>query len=114
MAWKSIIPDKTIGDIRQDRKGSAIIEQYRVSKEAVYFNGQYLPLSAITALGMVKSSFTPAMSCGKGIPVYKVRMEYGAEKPLILMVEKEKNAKRMVELILESNPDIVFEEKAPV
>ncbi len=39
------------------------------------------------------------MSCGKGIPVFKIRLDYGGEKPLVLMIEKEANAERMISLI---------------
>ena len=47
----------------------------------------------------MESSYTPGMSCGKGIPVYKIRIEYGAEKPLVLMLEKEKNVQKMLDTI---------------
>ena len=99
MAWKCIIADNSIEDVKEDRKNSVRIEQYRVSPKAIYFNGQYLPVSAITDVQVMESSYTPGMSCGKGIPVYKIRIEYGAEKPLVLMVEKEKNVQKMLDMI---------------
>ena len=95
--WKCIVPGYEIEDVKQDRKDSVRIEQYRVSKNAVYFNGQYLPLSCIKDVAVLESSYTPGMSCGKGIPVFKIRIEYGAEKPLVLMVEKKKNVDTMME-----------------
>lgn len=95
--WKCIVPGYEIEDVKLDRKDSVRIEQYRVSKNAVYFNGQYLPLSCIKDVAVLESSYTPGMSCGKGIPVFKIRIEYGAEKPLVLMVEKKKNVDAMME-----------------
>ena len=74
--------------LKEDRKNSVRIEQYRVSENAVYFNGQYLPKSCIRDVSVLESSYTPGMSCGKGIPVFKIRIDYGADKPLVLMVEK--------------------------
>ena len=102
MAWKCIIPDITIDDIKEERKNSVRIEQYRVSSQVIFFNGQYLPISEIRDVQVMESSFTPGMSCGKGIPVYKIRIDYGAEKPLVLMVEKEKNVKAMMEKLTEN------------
>ena len=97
--WKCIVPGYEIEDVKLDRKDSVRIEQYRVSKNAVYFNGQYLPLSCIKDVTVLESSYTPGMSCGKGIPVFKIRIEYGAEKPLVLMVEKKKNVDAMMEYL---------------
>ena len=99
MAWKSIIEGSTIDDVRQDRRDSVRVEQYRISQQAVYFNGQYLPLSCIRDASVVESSFSPTMSCGKSLPVFKIRIDYGADKPLILMLEKKKNADAMMEII---------------
>lgn len=42
---------------------------------------------------MIKKNLAKAgirMSCGKGIPVYKLRIDYGEEAPLVLMIEKRK------------------------
>ena len=97
--WKCIVPGYEIEDVKLDRKDSVRIEQYRVSKNAVYFSGQYLPLSCIKDVAVLESSYTPGMSCGKGIPVFKIRIEYGAEKPLVLMVEKKKNVDAMMEYL---------------
>ncbi len=99
MAWKSIMEGSTIDNVREDRRDSVRVEQYRISQQAVYFNGQYLPLSCIREASVVESSFSPTMSCGKSIPVFKIRIDYGADKPLILMVEKRKNADMMMEII---------------
>ncbi len=97
--WKSIVPGTELDNVKEDRKNSVRIEQYRVSENAAFFNGQYLPLSCIRDVTVVESSFTPGMSCGKGIPVFKIRIDYGAEKPLILMIEKKRNVDAMMKLI---------------
>ena len=97
--WKCIVPGTEIENVKQDRKDSVRIEQYRVSENAVYFNGHYLPLSCIKDVAVFESSYTPGMSCGKGIPVFKIRIDYGVEKPLVLMVEKKKNVDTMMKLI---------------
>ena len=99
MAWKCIVMDDPITDVKEDRKNAVRVEQYKVSSQAIYFNGQYLPFASITDVQVHESSFTPGMSCGKGIPVFKLRIDYGADKPLVLMVEKEKNVQKIMGMI---------------
>jgi hypothetical protein len=96
--------------VRADRKESESIEKYRISKNAVYFEGQYLPTAQITALRAQPSLYYPQCCCGRGIPVTKIRLDYGAEKPVILMVEKDKSAQRLIDAIRAGNPEVVVEE----
>ena len=110
MAWKSIIEGLELEDVRGDRRGAESVEKYTVSKQAVYFEGKYLPLSQIRSLCIHPSVYRPQSCCGRGVPVFKIKIEYGAEKPLLLMVEREKNANRMVELLCMGNPAIRVEE----
>ena len=97
--WKSVVEGTELDNVKQDRKDSVRIEQYRVSGNAVYFNGRYLPLSCVKDVSVLESSYTPGMSCGKGIPVFKIRIDYGAEKPIVLMIEKKKNADLLMKYI---------------
>ena len=106
MAWKCIVPGKELADERADRRAAGIVEKYKVSANAVYFEGQYLPFSAITALRVQPSLYYPQCCCGRGIPVTKLRLDYGAEKPLILMLEREKNASTIAEAIFAANPGV--------
>lgn len=110
MAWKCIVEGKELADQRADRRASRSIEKYNVSAKAVYFDGQYLPLELVRSLRVQPSVYTPQGCCGRGIPVLKVRLDYGAEKPVILMIEQEKNAARLVEAIREANPGVAVEE----
>ncbi len=99
MAWKSIISGAELDNVKEDKKKSLAIEQYRISDQAIYFKGLYLPIKCIKDIQLFESTYTPGMSCGKGIPVFKIRLDYGGEKPLVLMIEKEANAERMISLI---------------
>ncbi|MBO4267551.1 MAG: hypothetical protein J5910_10240 [Lachnospiraceae bacterium] len=76
------------------------MEQYLVSDNALYFEGKYLPLSLIESVSIHDSTYNPHGCCGRGIPVKKLKIEYGSDKPLILMVEKDKNAQRLAEMIM--------------
>lgn len=107
-----MIPDKIIEDVKQDRKSTVSVEKYRVSDKAIYVQGEYLSISAIKSLRIQPSTYSPNCCCGKGIPVFKVRIDFGAEKPLVLMFEKEKNAEKMVSIIMSANDTITIESGA--
>ncbi|MCR5746490.1 MAG: hypothetical protein K6G03_02175 [Lachnospiraceae bacterium] len=109
MAWDPVLPEYRLDNIKEDKKDSVCVEQYRVSKRAIYFKGQYLPISQIKTLKLQESTYSPNCCCGKGIPVFKLRLDHGIEKPLVFMIEKRKNADKMVAMILERNPDIQIE-----
>ena len=110
MAWTSMIPDKIIEDVKQDRKSAISVEKYKVSNKAIYLQGVYLPISAITSVRIQPSTYSPNCCCGKGIPVFKIRIDYGAEKPLVLMLEKEQNAEKAVGIIISANNSVSIEE----
>ena len=97
--WRSMIPDHEIDDVKRDKKKAAAIEQYMVSEKAIYVKGEYLPISCIQDTHMQESTYAPNCCCGKGIPVYKIRIDYGGKQPLVLMLEKEKNARKLMSVI---------------
>ena len=80
-----------------------------VSDKAIYVQGECLPISAIKSVRIQPSTYSPYCCCGKGIPVFKVRIDYREEKPLVLMLEKEKNAEKMVSIIMSANDTITIE-----
>ena len=98
MAWKSITENE-IEDVRADKKNAKSVEKYMISEKALYFEGKYLPISQIQSVSIHDSTYNPHCCCGRGIPVKKLKIEYGADKPLILMLEKGENAQKMMEMI---------------
>ncbi len=104
-----MISDKTIEDVKRDRRSAVSVEKYKVSDEAIYLQGEYLPISAIKSVRIQPSTYSPNCCCGKGIPVFKIRIDYGAEKPLVLMLEKKKNAEKAVDIITSANNSIAVE-----
>lgn len=100
MAWECIIPEKAIEDVKKDKKGAKRVEQYLVSENALYFEGKYLPLNLIESVSIHDSVYNPHCCCGRGIPVKKLKIEYGSDKPLILMVEKDKNAQKLADMLM--------------
>lgn len=99
MAWKCIVPGKEIEDEKSDKRSAKGIEKYMISSKAIYFEGKYLPISLITGVSIHDSVYNPNCCCGRGIPVKKIKIEYTGGEPLILMLEKGKNAEEMAGLI---------------
>ena len=99
MAWECIVPEKGITDVKADKKSAKGVEKYLVSSKAIYFDGTYLPLELIESVSIHDSVYNPHCCCGRGIPVKKLKIEYGAQKPLILMVEKDSNAQKIADMI---------------
>ena len=104
MAWNSIT-EKEIANVKADKKTAKRIEKYMISDNAIYFEGKYLPIAQIQSVSIHDSTYNPHCCCGRGIPVKKLKIEYGADKPLLLMVENDKNANRMYDLITEIQKD---------
>jgi hypothetical protein len=105
MAWNSITENE-IEDVKADKKSADRVEKYMISKKAIYFEGKYLPISQIQSVSIHDSTYNPHCCCGRGIPVKKLKIEYGADKPLILMLENEKNANKLYDLITEAQKDM--------
>ena len=109
LKWECIVHGKELENVKQDRKHSKRIERYEVSENAIYFDGKYLPVSLIKSMRSQPSAYRPHGCCGIGIPVFKIRVEYGAEKPLVLVIEQEEKVEELLNTVIKANPDITLE-----
>lgn len=109
MGWSCIVPGKEIGEVGTDRKNARRFERYDISDKAVYFQGQYLPVSEIKSIRLQPSVYRPNHSCGIGFPVFKIRLDYGGERPVVLVIESEEKANAAVDRVCKANPDIALE-----
>ena len=110
MAWTPRIPGRTVEDVKTDIKSGIRIEPYKISKKAVYFpREQYLLISDVRRAWIQTSQLNVIGCCGKGLPVYVVRLDLGGEERVSLMIEKKENAEKMIELLREINPSIKVE-----
>ena len=100
MSWDCIVQGKEIEDVKKDKKGAKRVEKYLVSDNALYFEGKYLPLNTVRSVSIHDSTYNPHCCCGRGIPVKKLKIEYAEDKPLGLMVEKDKNAQKLADMIM--------------
>lgn len=106
MAWACIAPGHELADVKADRKQAKRIEAHWMSDAAVYFDGKYLPFSAIKTGHIQPSVYRPNGCCGRGVPVLKLCFDYGGDGYAILMFEKEHNAQAVLDRALAANPAI--------
>lgn len=107
MSYKSLVEGLVIDDPRFDRKNSICIDRYHIGEKAVYLdhfpNDFYIPYKAVSKVWYQASQYNTCGACGKGIPVFVVCVMYNdgidSCKLQKYMLEKERDAKEMTELI---------------
>ena len=108
--WECVVKGSEIEDVKQDRKRTVMIEGYDFSEKAVYFEGRYLPFSQIKSVRSQPSSIRiRGGGCGIGLPVFKIRLDYGAQRPVVLTVEEKESADKIINLICAGNRDTTLE-----
>jgi len=108
--WKCVVGGSEIDDVQKDRESSVMIEGYDISKKAVYFEGRYLPFSQIKSVRCQPSAIRfRGGGCGIGIPVFKIRLNCGTEKPVVLTVEEKDNVDKIIDMICAGNLDTTLE-----
>ena len=101
MQLNCLVPDTAMDakSAAADRKSADRIGPYRISGKALYMQDRFLPLSAVKDCTIHDSMYAASGCCGRGFPVTKVRIDYGAEKPLVLTLEKKEDAVKMQKMI---------------
>ena len=108
--WECVVKGSEIEDVKQDRQHTVMIEGYDFSEKAVYFEGRYLPFSQIKSVRSQPSSIRiRGGGCGIGLPVFKIRLNYGAQRPVVLTVEEKESADKIINLICAGNRDTTLE-----
>jgi len=97
MAWICVMPGAGLPDVSKDRKSAVRFEKYLLSENALYFEGKYLPLDRIRDVKAVDSMYFPRACCGGGIPVTKIRVDYGGPSPVVLMMERKEKAEQLLQ-----------------
>ena len=108
-AWKCVAEGSEIADVQKDRESCVMIESYDLSEKAVYFKGCYLPYSQIKSVRSQPSAVRFRGGAGIGIPVFKIRLDYGAERPVVLTVEEKDNVDKIIRMICAGNRDTTLE-----
>lgn len=106
MAWLCVAPGYELEDVKADKRQAKRNEAHWVSENAVYFDGKYLPYSAIKEVHIQPSVYRPNGCCGRGVPVHKLCFNYGGSELAVLMFEKESNAQAVLEFAVSKNSAI--------
>ena len=107
---KSLSQTCALEDPAADRKMSDRVEQFRFSDAAVYFpafpGDQYLPYEALSHVLSKNTAISVTGTCGKQLPMVRLRLYYDGEFYKDLLFEKQKNVDRVLDAILAARPDI--------
>ena len=102
--WKCVVAGSELEDVKKDREKSVLIEGYDLSEKAIYFEGRYLPFSQIKSVRSQPSVIRiRGGGCGIGLPVFKIRLDYGEKKPVALVVEDKNNVDEIIRRICRYN-----------
>ena len=113
-ALKSIVVDRELEDPASDYKSSKRLEQFRFSKEAVYFPGfpgnQYLPYDSLSRVLSKNTAISVCGTCGKQLPMVRVRMYYdGGESYKDFLFEKQEKADKLLDAVRARCPELPVE-----
>ena len=100
---KSLSQNHSLENAAEDRKLSSRVEQFRVSDTAIYFpafpGDQYLPFEALHHVLSKNTAISVTGTCGKQLPMIRLRLSYDGEFYKDFLFEQQKNADRVIEKI---------------
>ena len=110
---KSLSQHDTVENAEQDRRSSTRVEQFRISNQAVYFpafpGDQYLPFTSLHHVLSKNTAISVKGTCGKQLPMVRLRLSYDGEFYKDLMFEKQSNVDLVLEAIRAARPDVTIE-----
>ena len=109
---KSLSQHDTVENAEQDRRSSTRVEQFRISNQAVYFpafpGDQYLPFTSLHHVLSKNTAISVKGTCGKQLPMVRLRLSYDGEFYKDFLFEKQKNVDRVLEAIAAARPDLTI------
>jgi len=112
-ALKSLSKTCALEDAAAGNKAAQRVEQFRVGEDAIYFpafpGNQYLPFSALTHVICRNTAISVKGTCGKQLPMVRVRLSYDGEFYKDFLFEKQKNAIRVLDMIRAKRPDLTVD-----
>lgn len=107
---KSLSATCTIENVDENYRVAKKVAQYRVSEKAVYvpaFPGdKYLPFAAVTKAVSRNSGLPVKGTCGKAVPVVRVKLWYDGEFYQELIVERAEQANLILDALAAARPDL--------
>ena len=109
---KSLSQNDTVENAEKDRRSSKRVEQFRVSEQAVYFpafpGDQYLPFTSLHHVLSKNTAISVKGTCGKQLPMVRLRLSYDGEFYKDLMFEKQANVDRVLNAIAAARPELTI------
>ena len=109
---KSLSQEFELENAKEDRRTAERAEQFRFSDKAVYFpafpGDQYLPYTALTHVLSKNTAISVKGTCGKQLPMVRLRLSYDGEFYKDLMFEAQKNVDKVLEAIAAARPDLAI------
>ena len=100
-------------NLSEDYRSAKRTEQYRFSQKAIYFpafpGNRYLPYDALTKALTRNMSLSVTGTCGKQLPMVRLRAYYDGEFYHDFMFEKPANANAVMDAIAARRPDLPME-----
>ena len=107
---KSLSQTCSLEDPAADRKKADRVEQFRFSDSAVYFpafpGDQYLPYAALSHVLSKNTAISVTGTCGKQLPMVRLRLYYDGEFYKDLLFEKQKNVDKVLDAISVARPEV--------
>ena len=107
---KSVSDIHRIENAAADHRAAAKVAQYRVSSQAVYFpafpGDRYIPFAAVTRAISRNSGLPVKGTCGKAIPVVRVKIFFDGEFYQEFVVERAAQANQILDALAAARPDI--------
>lgn len=109
---KSLSQEQALENVREDYRASKRVEQFRFSDQAVYFpafpGDRYLPFAALHHVLSKNTAISVKGTCGKQLPMVRLRLSYDGEFYKDLMFEHQKNVDRVLETIAAARPELTI------
>ena len=109
-ALKSLSKSCALEDAAAGYKLSRRVEQFHLGEDAIYFpafpGNQYLPFSALTHVICRNTAISVKGTCGKQLPMVRVRLSYDGEFYKDFLFEKQKNANQVLDAIRANRPEV--------
>ena len=111
---KSMSDTHKLENAAEDYRAAQKVAQYRVGAQAAYFpvfpGNRYVPFAAVTKAFSKNSSLPIKGTCGKAIPVVKVRLFYdGEEFYQEFLAETHAQANTILDALAAARPDVPIE-----
>lgn len=111
---KSLCPNISLADAKEDFRGADRVAQFRISSKAFYLPAfpqwTYIPLSELTGVVVRGASLPTIGCCGKELPVLKLTLRW-AEGERELVIDPPKHMDTILGHIRNARPELGVDDR---